>query len=135
MSLRRAVSLLEVLCAMSILAVAALAIAQVFISGLGLMTQSRDMQAAAEVGRQLLEQVRVSGTIPPNATFDGSVPDPQVNGFPPAPYPVGTVDGKPYTLVVTTQPVPGSPDVKAVGVEVRWGDNHRARLQTYFYGR
>lgn len=117
--------------AVGILAIAMLALIGVFTTGLKLLAQSRDSQTATQLARELMEQTRASGNVCRTAqVFDGSVPTPPINGFPPPPYPAANVGGLPFTFVVRTTPV--RPDLIGVQVEVRWA-RHSIRTESSFY--
>lgn len=139
---RRAFTIMEVVVALGILAVALLGTVQVFLGGVTLSAQSTQLATAGEMGRQILDRARAQGyaSIPPGQnTFDGSAPvptPPSATGFPPTPYPSITIEGTRYDVIVRTDTVavPGaiSPP-RSVQVEVRWGRTHQVSLETYLY--
>ncbi len=126
---RRALSLLEVLIAMGIVAVGLLTMVGVYLSGIQLMARGEQITLSSEVGRRFLEQVKAAGfdTIPNgNSHFDGRTNDPLQGTFPPVPYPA---EG-PYRLeVLTEQP---ETKLKAVTVRVFYDGPSHVMLQTYF---
>ena len=89
------------------------------VGGLKLMSRSETRTAASNLGAGVLEAIADNGgfhSIPDsNLTFDGKVPDPQVNDFPPSPYPG---DDR-FATIVRCRVV--TPRTRAVQVEVSWG--------------
>lgn len=125
----------EVLLAVGLLATTVLTVMALFSIGIKLSTQNRDSVTAAQLGNSLLERL-VSGTIPLPAgavVFDGSVPQAQASGFPPAPYPRQSVDNNEFTFWVSSEPVPSLTHIILVVVEVRWHDHKKVRLQAFYY--
>ena len=134
MTTRKGFTLVEVMLSVGLIAVALLAVVGVFIAGLPLMRQNREVSTATSLARSLHEQIRAAGGVPKAAqNFQGSVPNPAVNGFPPPPYPAVTVAGVPYTFKVTVLPIPTRSDLMAVEVEVDWGQDHHLSLQSKYY--
>ncbi len=131
----QAVSLVEVMIAVAILAVALLAILGVFIGGLELMAHSQEATVGHEIARAMLEEISAAdrSTLPTaNSTFDGTVPTGQtLAGFPPAPYPEVVIDGRRYIISVQTRQVVGT--TVSVAVEVSWGQPGGAKLETYLH--
>lgn len=127
----RGVTLIEVLLAMSVLIVAILGLATVFISGLKLAQASNNLTAATNLGRELLETVKERGYSGTRVgLFDGRIPTPAdaASGFPPAPYPAVTVDNHPYTLVIRCRD--HSPTLRAVEVDVYWDEDSKTTFST-----
>ncbi|MBI3926356.1 MAG: hypothetical protein HY319_12515 [Armatimonadetes bacterium] len=128
-------TLLETLLAIGILAVVSLAVVAVFVGGLRLLARSSEIATATEIARDFLERTKLTGygALPPGTNrFDGSVPDPaSASGFPQGPYPKFPSGGREYTLVVSSQPVPGSSSLMSVQVEVRWDEVSFVRMETY----
>ena len=137
----QALSLLEVMLAFGVLSVALLGVIALFTNGLRLMSHSKQLTAATEVGRQVLESVKTAGysSIPgTDIVFDGrgATPDPQILGppdFPPRPYPTEVVDGGNYEVVVRVTTPPASPTLRAVEVEVYYARGGSSVLQTLFH--
>ena len=63
-------------------------------------------------------------------TFDGRVGQPQVDGFPPAPYPQVHNEEGDFFVVVQVEPKP--PALKSVTVDVYWNVDKKVTLQSYF---
>jgi type II secretory pathway pseudopilin PulG len=127
---RRGLSLLEILVAFSCIAVAAIALASVFVSGLRLMTKSSEYRRATEVAREQVESVRELGyaAVPSgDFEFDGRRGDPPVDGFPPPPYPTASVGSAPVHLLVRTG---AQGTLKMLEVEA-FSDGARVWLETY----
>ena len=103
----------------------------VFASGLRLIAQGRDLEAATDIARSFLEatQELAFDELPAGPqTFDGRVPDAEAGVFPPAPYPSTTLNNQQFELVVT---IAKQDDyLKLVTVEVRWSESSQVRLQT-----
>ncbi len=129
--------------ALGIVTVAILALVSVFVSGVKMAAQARDIAAANELARQVLERTRFNvrkgglASIPSGSyTFDGRIPDPQVGAapleFPPIPYPGRTANKQRYSIVVSGSEVtPGR--LKAIRVEVRWGATGQVALETHLH--
>ncbi len=119
MKSRRALTLLEVMLAIGILAVAVLSLVEVFVSGLRASAQSLRVTLASEIGREFMETVRKKGYpfVTPG-TFNGDLPTPPdaTTLFPPAPYPTPTINGAKFVLRVRSATV--NPEVVSVEVEV-----------------
>ena len=133
---KRALSLLEVILAIGILAVAILSLVLLFTSGIRLMTQSSNLTRATEVGREFMETTKSSGfsNLPAGPlAYDGRKNDPvdAATGFPLAPYPVVNQDGRDYHLVVRISPESGT--LKRVEVDVYWDGNSKMTLETYIH--
>ena len=129
----KGVSLLELLISMVLLAIAVLALLLLFGRGLKLNSQAEELTRAAEVGRELLEELRVRGgyaKVVPGATFDGRAGDAQIDGFPPEPYPTVEIENRTYQIVVKT--AQETPRVRAVLVEVWWDNDSKTTLETAF---
>lgn len=114
----------------------------VFLSGVQLSAQSRDLTAATELGHQVMEQIKFNVkkggfTYLPGGpyTFDGSVPSAQGGAapllFPPAPYPGMKLSNTQFTVLVTGDDI--SPTLKSVTVEVVWSPTSRIKLETHFH--
>ncbi|MBI3924632.1 MAG: hypothetical protein HY319_03755 [Armatimonadetes bacterium] len=129
--LRQGVTLMEILIAIGIVAIAILALVAVFISGTKLVAQSQEVATGTQVARAELERIRDSGydRVPDtDLTFDGRIPDATVSGFPPLPYP-SSPEG--YQVVVTVSQ--RGYYLKSVTVEAHWGSDQRVVLQTYLH--
>lgn len=133
-------TLVEVVVAFGILAVAALALIAAFVSGMKLSAHSRDITIASEVAKQVLErtrdELRMFGFdyIPAGTySFDGRAGDFPIGipPFPPGPYPTTRISDQDYFVVVTgEEPAPGR--LKNVRVDVYWhGDSH-VTMETKF---
>ena len=122
--------------AVGLLAVAILAVLGVFMSGLEMSRKSQDKTVALELGQEFFENLKTAGgyaAIPPGAgVFDGRLPDLQVSGFPPAPYPSLEVNGVAYQIIVRYGQHSSLAEVRAVMTEIRWGETGRATLETSF---
>ncbi len=115
--MRRGITLLEIVLAFALIAVGFISLATVFVSGMKLVGNSRDLSAASQMANEIFERARHDGfdNLPKaDKTYDGQVPDAPDGTFPPAPYP--TRDG--YTLVVDLRVV--GPRLRALRVRVFW---------------
>ena len=105
----------------------------VFLGGLSLMERSEVHTAASSIGREVMETLEDEGgfSAVPDGTFsfDGSVPDPKLGGFPPDPYPLTTRDGREYTVKVEVQSL--TDELRAVLVTVSW-ETGRIQLEKAF---
>lgn len=122
---------MELMVALSVIAFALLTMIGVFISGAQLMSRGEQITTATEVGRRMLETVRVAGYayIPDGvSSYDGRVPEPRDPslGFPPAPYPAD----ERYELVVDTEEI--DTNLKAVTVRVYYDNESNLVLQSYY---
>lgn len=121
--------------AFGIVAVAILAIVSGFMGAIELNAQSVDMAVASQVGRDFLERVHELGydSVPEGTfVFDGSRNDPpNADGFPPAPYPKVTANGKDHFLQVRVGTKGAT--LKVVVVEVVNSRHGRAVFETYLY--
>lgn len=135
MSTRRStsgLSLLEVMLALGLLSVVTLALMAVFTSGNRMMAQSTSLTMATDVCREFLERTRCEGY---NRTlvgvYDGRVGDPSdiTTGFPHAPYPASTRNGKDYHLFVEVTQV--GPETRLIKLRVYWEDGrHHTGMAT-----
>ncbi|MCA9796857.1 MAG: prepilin-type N-terminal cleavage/methylation domain-containing protein [Candidatus Eremiobacteraeota bacterium] len=132
---RKGFSLVEILLALALVAVAILGIVGAFIAGVRMMGRSNELTQATEEGRQVLERIKLNvaaGGLDylPTGTylFDGATPDPPQGAaplvFPPDPYPG---DGR-YVIRVSGREL--TTDLREVSVEVRWGETGRTLLVT-----
>lgn len=127
----RGLTLAELILALGILSVVALSLLAAFLAGTQLLSESNNITAATEVGREFLEQVRADGY---EATavgrFDGRIPNPRdgATQFPPSPYPMAISNDIRYTLLVSCEQY--SPTTRLVRVESIWGADRRINLTT-----
>lgn len=131
---RRGVNLIEVLIAFALVAVAFIGLASMFVAGMRLQQRSQEVSVASEVGREFLEECREIdfATIPTSPQqFDGNLPTPLLNGFPPAPYPTTTVGAQTCRLVVEVTPLAAR--LRVVKVEVQYGDTGHIRMETMIH--
>lgn len=130
----RGLTLSELLISVGLLAVVILTIVGVFIGGLKLMNNSKVRTGASNIARQVLEAIEDEGgfvALPDEESlFDGAVPTPAVEGFPPAPYPVAQADGRDFTVVVETRNLGAR--ARAVLVTVNW-DDRSLKLEKVFH--
>ena len=128
-------SVAEIIVAMTLIAVAVLAVIGLFTGAFKALNRSDLMTEGTEIAREVIEQTKLLGrdAPPPNdTTYDGFVPTPsEPTGFPPEPYPQVVRDGITYTVSVTVEPAPGTTNAKVLTVVVRWKETGRAELQTY----
>jgi Tfp pilus assembly protein PilV len=126
--------MIEVMIAIVILTIAILSLVALFASGLRLKTRLTQVTVATEIARETIERAKSLGfaALPAgNVVFDGSAPTaPLASGFPPAPYPTSTVEGRIYTVHVTVAELPGRSRLKSVLVVVSWGDSSNVKLAT-----
>lgn len=104
-----------------------------FTGTLKLMARSQELAESAEVAREFIERTKAIGynLVPQGVTFDGRVPTAPVAGFPPAPYPQTTRNGRAYTLVVRTNLK--QLNLVSMQVEVHWEPDHQTVLETYLH--
>lgn len=135
-------TLLEVMVAIGLLAVATLSLLTVFVGGLRMMQRSNEMAAANGVAKSTLEAIdrdfRAFGLASLDAgvyIYDGRTPDPTTatgtNTFPPAPYPSVVVGDQRYFVVVEGRPE--GTRLRRVRVSVYWNDNHPLKLETLLH--
>jgi len=125
---KRGLSLMEVMIALGIVAFALVTMIGVYISSIRLMTRGEEMTKASEIAQTSLEQAKLLGygNVPEvETTFDGRVPNPQVAGFPPPPYPA--LDN--YDIVFKTDKLEDG--LKSVTVKVFYDKRSHVTLQTY----
>lgn len=136
----RGLTLLEVMLALGVVAVAMLALAAVFISGLDLIARSKEIAVATELGREVVEQTKLNvrqlgfDFIPPgDYVYNGKNGDPALGTpqFPPLPYPsIVTAESEFFIVVSGTQT---SADLRRMVVEVHWGERSKIVLETAFH--
>jgi uncharacterized protein (TIGR02598 family) len=136
--MRRGFSLTELVLAFGIVAAAILSLVAVFIAGVQMSARSRDVTAATEVARQVLEaikvRVRTNGqlSLPAGAyLFDGRVPQAAAAGYPPAPYPVATVNRQRFFVVVSGSDL--GPTLKRIAVDIYWGPTSKISMETHLH--
>lgn len=136
--MRKGFSLTELVLAFGIVAVAILSLVAVFISGVQASARARDVTTATEVAHQILEaikvQVRNNGqlSLPAGSyIFDGRVPDAPAGAFPPAPYPVATLNNQRFFVVVSGADL--GPTLKRVAVDVYWGETSKLSMETHLH--
>lgn len=131
----QALTLLEVLLAMSILLVLILSLFLVFTQVLKLQALSNESFVSGELGAEFLERVKKAGfaSIPPGThIWVGENDDPvSSDGFPFAPYPKIIVGDATYFFTVMTQPDPKFSDVVSVRVEVSSRKGRSTKMETY----
>lgn len=123
---RRGLTLVEICLAFFLLTLAITTMVGLFISGLQLNTQSQGYLQASELARCQMEAIRDLREFPGPGHFDGRIPTPQVDNFPPPPYPgVGE-----HKLVVSIE---DQGKLKQVTVQAVWRDSREVRLQTLVF--
>jgi type II secretory pathway pseudopilin PulG len=139
---QRALTLLEAIVAIGLLALATLSLLTVIVGGMKLMARSNEMAAANDVAKSTLEAIKRDfklhemDALPPGVyTFDGRISDPAdstgPNTFPPAPYPSVTVSGIQYNLVV--EGLNEGTRIRRVKVSVYWDDDTPLVLETLLH--
>lgn len=122
-------TLAEVVLATGLLTLVVVIVMGVFIGGLRLMSRSEQRTQATNLARLMLESIDDQGgfhTLPDSdSIFDGTVPDPAVNNFPPAPYPGNELAITVQTRALTTR-------TRAVLVNVTWNSGS-VRLEKVFH--
>jgi hypothetical protein len=118
-------------------ATALIALIGVITFGLQMLLRSKEMATATEVGREVMERIKVNvrtlglGYLPVGSyVFDGRIPAPASGAplFPPGPYPVANANGGTYPVVVSGQEI--GPRLKAVTVEVYYSATGKILLNT-----
>lgn len=120
---QRGLTLSEVILVIGLLAVVVVALMTLFSQGLKALSHAQESENANAVARQLLEQVGPNSS---DGTFDGNLPTPPVNGFPPAPYPAVDRD-RHYVLVVRATAL--TTRLRQVRVEVQQGGRKIVELE------
>lgn len=129
-----ALTLAEVIIAIGLLSMVLLMLVGVFIGGLQLMARSEVHTEASSIGREVIETIEDEGgfsALPSSmASFDGAVPHPKLDGFPPDPYPKATRGGREYIIRVEVR----SPSSRlgAVLVTVKWNEG-QIKLEKVFH--
>lgn len=117
---------------MGILGILATSLVGLVAAGLRMNSASQERVVSTELATALLERIRDDGylTIPNTAlNFDGQVPTPQVDGFPPQPYPQASSAPGHYLNVSTRQV---APNLREVAVTVI-APHSTTRLSSYFH--
>lgn len=130
-SLKRGVTLTEIVFALAIVAIAIISLVTLFVSGLRLVNRSADLERCSEVARQVMEATVELPSVPAGAVaYDGRLGDPRdaATGFPPPPYPSARVDGKDYPVRVELSP---SGNLKVVQVRVFYGPQESVWVERY----
>jgi len=131
---RRGLTLGEIMFSAGILTTVLVLLVGVFTGGLRLMQRSEIHAAASTIGREVLETIQDEGgfgSLPRgDVSFNGANPDPKIDNFPPAPYPVATRDGRDFVVRVEVEEL--SPRMSAVMVTVGW-DGGRIQLEKAFH--
>lgn len=139
---QRALTLMETIVSIGLLATATLALLTVITGGLKLMQRSNEMAAANDIAKSVLERVKrdtrlhTIDVIPPgDYTFDGRNPDERDTSgaapFPPEPYPGVKVGERFYTVVVEGREE--GTRVRRVKVSVYWDDDSPLVLETLLH--
>ncbi|MFA5504750.1 MAG: type II secretion system protein [Vulcanimicrobiota bacterium] len=131
---KRALTLLETIIAIGLLAMATLSLLTIIVSGMKMMQRSNEVAAASDVARSTLEAIKrdfkahgMSALPPDEFTFDGRDPEPDevdLSGpvaFPPQPYPRVTVGGQTYFVGIEGRSE--GTRVKRVKVNIFWDDD------------
>lgn len=115
--------------AVGLLAIAALSMIAVFMGGLNLMAKSEQRTQASNLGTEVLESIADQGgfhSLPEtDIVFNGRNNDPEVDGFPPPPYP-GNDD---YSVTVESRVL--TDRTRAVQVTVGWTEG-QIKLEKVF---
>jgi type II secretory pathway pseudopilin PulG len=133
---------LEIVIALGILSIVALALIITMISGIRASAQARRVSQGTHLAHQCMERIRTnlkvggSSYLPAGTyKFDGQLPDPPVGTapltFPPSPYPTYQLDQQDYRVVIYGSEL--SPKLRQVSVEVLWGPSGHAALETHFH--
>jgi Tfp pilus assembly protein PilV len=139
---RSGFSIMEIVVAFGIVAVAILGLIGVFMSGVQLSARSRNLTGATQLGQQTMERIKFNiskmgfAYLPAGTySYDGKIPTPAAGAapfqFPPAPYPTTTVSNQNYILVVSGTEL--SPTLREVQVEVLYGPTSRVKFTTRFH--
>lgn len=129
---QRGVTLIEIVLALGILAVALLSLIAVFVSGLKLADSSDQVTTASTIGQEFLELTKVRGYDQlAVGTFDGRTGDAQdpATGFPASPYPLVRRENRDFTLVVECADVGST--VRSVKVDVYWDVKSGGKVTFY----
>lgn len=125
----KGLTLAEVIIAVGLIGFVTLGLIGTIIGGIKLMSRSETRTAASNYGAAILESISDNGGfgyVPDtDITFDGNVPDPRIDDFPPELYP----GNDQFTTVVRCRVL--TPRTRAVEVEVSWGDG-RAKLEKVY---
>lgn len=131
-------SLAEAILALALLGATLLGVLTVVTGSLTLSERNEQLTVATEMARAEMEAINERGyTWPPKApsrlVFDGTGehPTPVVRGFPPDPYPFKERNGVRYSVRVSVLDVKKA--VKAIRVEVMWGDHAEVTYESYLH--
>ena len=124
---RAGFSLLEVMLALAVLAVLGVSLILVLTGGLKLLGYSERSDVAASLAKEMAERVAERPAEPVAGVFDGRVPTAQVFGFPPAHYPMKSVE-RDYHYVVEV--VSQDERLWHLQVEIYEGQRRAARLES-----
>ena len=123
---------MEIMIALGLMGLLALGLVVLAGAALKMNRVGQERVLATELGTELLERIRIEGylSIPhESSSFDGRVPDPTDDGFPPAPYPTSS-KAPGQSLMVETEQV--SPNLRRVKVTV-FGPDTVTRLESYVH--
>lgn len=130
----RALSLAEVLIALTLLTVAFLSVVALFARNLQLQSRAAEITECAEIGKGIMEQLKANPAVIPDPTESFRDASQIIAGpppFPPPPFP--TVEGAHGTYSVEINITETTvPNCKAVEVVVAWVGGRGVRLQTLF---
>lgn len=122
-------SLIEIMLSLALVTTAVLAVMAIYTVGLRQSVRAEKTLKATEMAREILEMSRdlAFDDIPADdLVFDGRIPTPAVDKFPPAPYPArGDFQAEVFVDQL-------GPDLKSVCVKVYYEAEHSVNFQTYF---
>lgn len=123
----KALSLLEIMLALAVLAILSLSLILILTGGLKLFSFSERADVANSLAKEMMERIAEGEVQPWEGTFDGRIPSEQIYGFPPKPYPSKVV-GREYHYLVNV----ASQDERLwhLKVEVYEGTRRAASLES-----
>ena len=121
----------ELIVAIGVLAIATLSLVAVLGSGLKQIRQAEQVTTATQIARSFLEQTKSVGLAAEleASEYDGRLNDPvHPTGFPGAPYPRVSKQGREYALRVLLRD--RADGTRGIIVQVWWGETHKVSLET-----
>lgn len=127
---RRALTLVEVLFSLGLVAGAMILVVTTLAAGLSYGRLKQETNVATDLCRQVIERSQSRGSLPAGTqSYEGAAP---TNGFPPLPYPETVIDGRTYRVQVWLKPVVGAVNVHNLVVRVSW-NGRQVQMESNLY--